>query len=161
MSAQIYSACSQLYLQEVWLQKIDGLFDGKVVPDKAVFQKVIDALLKKQGAQGQTRGIGRTKCRTLQYCIAEATRKRARQALREADAACIMQDCRKGRLQVRFSICDHRLQARRGVLGEINLAKHFDLSAEGVKQGMLHVCKIYCTTRINDNCTSFCRHQEL
>ena len=126
---------------------IGNLVNGHIVPEALEFQKVLDAISKKRCGLNNVPGLGKNKCRKLVYCLAESLRVRAREHIKAADVASIHQDCRKGVLQIRYRICDHLLATHTGVLGQVNLARKFDLSAEGIKQGTLAILQDFATPR--------------
>jgi hypothetical protein len=129
------------------VQNATGIVGGRLVPDTSLFSEVLSLYKKKTAVTKRPKGVSRNKQRKVVYCLAESIRQLTRKVLRGADVACLMQDCRKGRLQIRFSCCSPSMTSTRGVFGEANLARDFDCSADGIKQGTLQILKNYCTPR--------------
>ena len=117
--------------------------DISEAPPKEHFITLLDAIRhsKATGNQGCIGVGGRTKCRKMKFCLAEAKRMTVRKALKEAIALAIHQDGRKGRLAIRFHTCNSKLQTFKGVLGSANLAKDFALNAVGMRNATLDIIK--------------------
>ena len=107
------------------------------------------ALFKRQGfGEKSIKGVGgRKKVRKLKYCCAEGARILARRKLGKVLTIALHQDVRKGRLLVRYTACNDKLEACSGALGQIKLTKDLTLDADGIKAGALQVIKTFSLNR--------------
>ena len=73
-------------------------------------------------------------------CLGEATRRRNRKAVLNAESISVQQDLRKAQLLIRFACADKELTEYRGVVGQVNLVEMgFGLDASGVRAGTMFV----------------------
>jgi hypothetical protein len=123
--------------------------DGALAPPKSEFLEVISEL--RHGRGMGTSGIANVgkarKVRRLKYCCAEGFRALARDALSKATTVALHQDCRAGRLLVRYTACSLDLKATSGTLGQILLTRDYTLDATGIKAGCLAVVKSFSLPR--------------
>ena len=96
---------------------------------------------------------GHKKCRKMVWCLAEAHREIKRsmfcsgKGVDDDDvliSTTLYQDCRKGKLTVRFTAASSRLERRSGHLGTVDLAKDFSLDSIGIMQGTFFILKSFC-----------------
>ena len=73
------------------------------------------------------------------FCLAEAKREVLRKFLRSASVIAVHQDARKGRLAIRFSAANSKLETMHGFLGSADLAGEFSLDAIGIRNATLVV----------------------
>ena len=106
------------------------------MPEAGGFQAVLEATRAGTLVKSGLLGVGsRIKFWKMRICLAEAKRRQMRENLRRCEVASLHQDGRKGCLAVRFRMVDGALNVYSGTLGYVNLAKHHDLTAGGIKEG--------------------------
>lgn len=126
-----------------------SLVNGVLVPTRNDFRVVMKSLLANEGTGAKgIKNIGTgNKIRKFKYCCAEGARIIARSQLRSALTLAIHQDVRKGRLLVRYTGCNMKLEVVTGTMGQIKLPRNFTLDADGIKGGTLKIIKTFCLTR--------------
>ncbi len=122
-------------------------WDLQAAPPESQFMTLLHAIRdgKSAGNKG-VNGVGkRWKCRRMKFALAEAKRGQVRKALGEALVIALHQDGRQGRLAIRVSTCNAKLETFKGVLGSIDLTKQFSLDAIGMRNATLHIIQEICT----------------
>ena len=144
-----HKAAVQKLRGKVFQESGKELVQGKVVPEATAFLRVLtetraNNLHSKDGLPGVGK---RLKLQRMRWCLAEALRKKARESFLKSEVASLHQDVRRGMLSVRYRVADINLHISRGTLGQINLAKHFDFTAQGIKAGTIAIIKEFCRPR--------------
>jgi hypothetical protein len=142
-------AASQKHVHATGKDPANDMVNGALAPPKSDFLEVISEL--RHGRGMGTSGIANVgkarKVRRLKYCCAEGFRALARDALSKATTVALHQDCRAGRLLVRYTACSLDLKATSGTLGQILLTRDYTLDATGIKAGCLAVVKSFSLPR--------------
>ena len=133
--------------------------DSCRAPSKSDFQSLLNHVKKNTvGRDGISSVGGHKKCRKMMWCLAEANRQKKRHHFRAGkgvdgndfqSSTTIYQDCRKGKLQVRFTSASSRLEKIDGHVGTVDLAKNFSLDAIGIMQGTMFALERFCIGWMN------------
>ena len=136
-----------------------GVVEAKSHPPAAQFTELIRLLkVEKKICFGRSgvSGIGwQKKCRQMVWCLGEASRdeKRAMWSHGKDEkflvSTTLMQDCRSGKLRVRYRAANSRLEIRSGYLGTLNVAHDFSLDSAGLQAATMKVLENFATSRLH------------
>ena len=136
-----------------------GVVEAKSHPPAAQFTELIRLLkVEKKICFGRSgvSGIGwQKKCRQMVWCLGEASRdeKRAMWSHGKDEkflvSTTLMQDCRSGKLRVRYRAANSRLEIRSGYLGTLNVAHDFSLDSAGLQAAAMKVLENFATSRLH------------
>ena len=132
--------------------------DGGMAPTSKEFEAVLKHCRKSPiGVSGIADVGGQKKCRKLLWCIAEAHREKKRGFFKSSvkdigvdgctlvQSTSIFQDARHGKLTLRYTTGNSKLERNEGFFGIIDLAKSFSLDSVGLMKGTMAILRNFCT----------------
>ena len=111
------------------------------------FESVLEHCRTSPIGEHRLQAIGGRKIRKMQWCLAEGSRLIKRKRLRIAETITILQDTRKGKLQMRGVFCDMQLSRTASHVATVDLAGEFSLDSSGIKRASLEALRRTCTPR--------------
>ena len=135
-----------------------GVVEAKSHPPAAEFTELVRVIkVEKKLCFGRSgvSGIGwQKKCRQMAWCLGEASREEKRAMWSRGKdekflvSTTVMQDCRSGKLRVRYRAANSRLEIRSGYLGTVNVAHDFSLDSAGLQAATMKVLENFATSRL-------------
>lgn len=136
-----------------------GVVEAKSHPPAAEFTELVRLIkVEKKLCFGRSgvSGIGwQKKCRQMVWCLGEASREEKRAMWSRGKdekfliSTTVMQDCRSGKLRVRYKAANSRLEIRSGYLGTVNVAHDFSLDSAGLQAATMKVLENFATSRLH------------